>query len=405
MNRAATQMNYVYQAQQKRFYLFTVDLLKGIAIFPMILGHSMGWWNLELSKSYDTSGDLIIIIIWVTGLLVFPCFLYLYGFNQTNSFLIKSGDSTASQKIRSDSIRRSAIFFLFATLSLILMALIQAPEQLLNYLVTWHLFHLFAFSTLFLLILWEITSWFAEKLNSKWNNIQINSILLSLCLGLILLLFMFFHDYTVVRENTRLFPVSLNLVSIIENIFLDVSSCGLIPWLSFPLAGALTGIILKVPTSSKEKILGRSKILFVGNSIFLIFGLWCLRTERFVSAGLGYASTFPHIFISIGLMGYVLIGLLIILDISPKIPQNLSYKLFYPFLIVSKISLTVYFIHPAVGVFSPSLIPSELVLVLLVFMYCLFFVILAHLWQQWDFRYSLEWILRKTSSSRHEGET
>ncbi|NHJ02685.1 MAG: hypothetical protein EAX86_11145 [Candidatus Heimdallarchaeota archaeon] len=390
-------MNNVHISQQNRFYLLAVDLLKGIAIFPMIFGHSIGWWDLSISKSYDTSGDFVIIIIWITGLLVFPCFLYLYGFNQVNSFLRKKLDISYSQNIRGNSIKRVAIFFLFASITLAIMALIKAPGKLLNYLLTWHLFHLFAFSTLFLLVLWELASWVEKKGSAYWSYIQIYTILLMLCFGIILLLFIYFHDYTIARESSRLFPVSLEIKTILENILLDVSSCGIIPWLSFPLAGGITASLLNLPSSSIKNTFQKSKVLLLTDSTFLIFGILSLRTERFVSAGLGYASTFPHVFISIGLIGWIFVVLILVLDISQKIPRINSYRLFYPILVVSKISLTVYLIHPVVGVFDPTLISSKPVLLLLVSIYSFFFIILAHFWQKRDFKYSLEWIVRKVT--------
>ena len=122
-----------------------------------------------------------------------------------------------------------------------------------------------------------------------------------------------------------------------------------------------------------------------------------LRIERFISAGLGYASSFPHVFISIGLIGCIFVVLILALDIFQKIPQKTSFRLLYPVIVVSKISLTVYLVHPVAAVIDPSIISSEAALLLLLSLYSLFFIILAQLWQKWNFKYSFEWIVKKLS--------
>lgn len=392
-------MNADPRYQQGKFYLLSVDILKGIAIFPMILGHSVGWWDQDLSRNYE-EGSLAIIIILITGLMVFPCFLFLYGFNQVNSFLKNQRNDSYHTEIRSHALKRTCIFFVFASLALVLMAIIRAPgnpEKILNYLFTWHLLHLFAFSTLFLLILWELSNWFARRTNEYWDYQKFLTFLLLLSFIIVIILFILFHDYTVARENTRVFPVPLEIISILENIFLDISSCGIIPWLSFVLAGGITASLFKLTCIQKNNLVQKIKLIISVNMLFLIFGIYSLRFERFISAGLGYASSFSHLFISIGLIGVIFAILTLELDIRKRIPHKTSFKLFYPIFIVSNISLTVYLIHPVVGVIHPSLIPSETVLLFLISLYCLFFVILAHFWQKWDFKFSFEWIIKKFS--------
>ncbi|UCE13463.1 MAG: hypothetical protein JSV04_14930 [Candidatus Heimdallarchaeota archaeon] len=341
----------------------------------------------------------MIASIWFYALTIFPCFLYLYGFNQVNSFLRQSEDVFNRHEIRLHAVKRSIIFFAFATLALALMSIIQAPEKFLNYIFTWHLLHLFAFSTLYLLLIWEISRWFERKNRVSLNHQQIISILLLISLISIIALFIFFHDYTVMiqESNSREFPVSLEILSILKNISFDVSSCGLIPWLSFPLAGGFTASFLNLNRDSQNHVMQKSKLLLLANFLLLIIGFLYLENERFISAGLGYASSFSHVFISIGLNGCIFILLVLILDIHQIIPHKTSYNLLYPIIIVSKISLTVYYVHPVVGVIDPSLIPSESVLLVFVSLYSLFFVLLAHFWQKWDFKFSFEWIVRNYS--------
>ncbi|MHA2245817.1 MAG: hypothetical protein ACXADY_12700 [Candidatus Hodarchaeales archaeon] len=382
--------------QQERFYLITVDMLKGLVIFPMIFGHGVGWWDRDLSRNYE-KGSLAIMIIWITGLMVFPCFLFISGFNNVNSFLKNRKNNSRHKKIRLHTIKRSIIFLAFATIVLGLMSIIQNPAKFFNYLFTWHLLHLFAFSTLFLLLLFELTCWFERKISDQWSYQQSFTFLLLLSFIAVIALFVYFHDYTIAKENLRMFPVALDILSISENVFLDISSCSIIPWLSFSLAGGLTASLLNLPCVSKINVLQKSKLLLLVNILFLIVGLLCLRRERFVSAGLGYASSFSHVFISMGLIGCISIFMILLFDIYHVFPRQTISKVFYPVIIISNISLTIYLVHPVAAIIDPSVIPSEAALLLLLSLYCMLFIILAHLWQKWDFKYSFEWIVKKLS--------
>ena len=389
-------MNHAPNFNQGQFYLHAIDILKGFAVFSMIFSHGVGWWNYDLSRNYFDSGSFAVVIIWITGLMAFPIFLFASGFNQVNSFLRQKRDMSSNYEIRSRVIKRGLIFFVFATIALVLMALIQEPAKILNYVVTWHLLHLFAFSTLYILFLWE-ASWFVKRISDRLNYQQYLTILFILNFITIIVLFIFFHEYTLIRESSRTFPVQFDLHSILENILLDISSCGIIPWLSFSLAGGLTASFLNLPNVQKLKDLNKAIIVFLPNVLFLFFGILCLRTDRFVSAGLGYASSFSHVFITIGFVGCINIVMILVFDVFQKIHPETISKIFYPFIIVSNISLTIYLIHPVVGVIDPSLIHTESILLFLVSLYCIFFIILAHIWQKWDYKYSFEWIIKKYS--------
>ena len=381
----------------KRFYLITVDILKGLAIFPMIFGHAIGWWDANLAKNYET-GSILIILIMATGVMVFPCFLYLSGFNQVNSILRKGLEKPTRQKVRTRTLKRSLIFFLFAAVSMLIMALVQSPgklEDIISYLLTWHLFLMFAVSALFILCIFELSYLIKEKFNVKPELKTILAILLSLTLVTVIFLFFFFHNYTL--SSSRLFPVSLNFQSVLENIFLDVSSCGIIPWLSFALAGAITASYLDLRNTSNKKLLKKASIALGCNLIILIIGLLFLTTERFVSAGIGYPSSYAHIFISLGLIGSVNIILILALDVYQVIPMDVTKKYLSPIISLSKISLTVYFVHPVFAIIDPEIVLSEIVLLLIVAVYCIFFIVIALVWQKWNFKYSLEWFISRFS--------
>ncbi len=234
-----------------------------------------------------------------------------------------------------------------------------------------------------------------EKFNVNPELKTILAIFFSLSLFTVIFLFVFFHNYTL--SSSRLFPVSLNIQSVLENIFLDVSSCGIIPWLSFALAGALTASYLDLRNISNKKIFKKASIALGCNLIILIIGLLFLTTERFVSAGIGYPSSYAHIFISLGLIGSVNIILILALDVYQVIPMDVTKRYLSPIISLSKISLTVYFVHPVFAIIDPEIVLSEIVLLLIVAVYCIFFIVIALVWQKWNFKYSLEWFISRFS--------
>ncbi|MFX0183943.1 MAG: hypothetical protein ACFE95_12740 [Candidatus Hodarchaeota archaeon] len=386
------------KTQKGRFYLVTVDLLKGIIIFPMILGHGVQWYYQTLAIKYE-EGSFAVFVIIATGLLVFPCFLFIYGFNLINSFLRHGKDASNHSKVRGRALKRSLIFLFIATLGQVLMAIIRSPEKpelILNYILTWRLLHIFSFSTIALLLVWQF-AWFLKKFDLKWNldYIQYLRILLSISLTIILLLFIFFHSYTLMREKSS--PVILDPLAVLERAILDIGSYGLIPWLSFSLSGGLIASFLNL--SNREiKEIRKGDILSIFISIlFCVLGFMSLETERFVTPALQEPSSFPHVFISIGVITLVTTLLIISLDLYQIIPYDTISKVFYPLIIVSNISLTVYLSHTLIAFLDPTIIPSEPILLILVFLYGLLFVVIAHIWQRWEFKYSLEWIIRKYS--------
>lgn len=379
-----------------RFYLISVDLLKGLAIFPMILGHGVQWYYGTLAIRYE-EGSLAVFFIIVTGLIVFPCFLFLYGFNLTNSFLRK-GTDPSDNGIRIRAIKRSLIFLILASLGQTLMSFIRSPgrpETILNYILTWHLFHIFSFTTIALLLIWYF-AWFLEKSKLKWNLNYLQSLRILLAISLIIILIAFFvlHDSTLTREKS--YPVQLDPLVILERAILDIGSYGLIPWFSFSLSGSLIASILNLPNREIQKIKKTDVSLILIGLIFLIIGLPFLRIERFVSPALGgEPSSFSHILISIGVLILSTTLLINLFDLYQIIPLKTITKLCYPIIVVSNISLTVYLIHPMISILDPSYIPSELIFLILAILYSLLFVVIAHFWQYREFKFSIEWFVRK----------
>ncbi|MHA2224422.1 MAG: hypothetical protein ACXAC8_04420 [Candidatus Hodarchaeales archaeon] len=88
-----------------QLYLFTIDLMKGLIIFPMIITHGLGWWKPSLVFQYENS-SIFVIILTISGLMVFPCYLFIYGFNQVNSLLRKDKNSIKRDIMRIQAIKK-----------------------------------------------------------------------------------------------------------------------------------------------------------------------------------------------------------------------------------------------------------------------------------------------------------
>ncbi|MFX1254107.1 MAG: hypothetical protein ACFFCZ_21015, partial [Promethearchaeota archaeon] len=183
--------------QNKRFYLVSVDLLQGVCLFLMIFGHGLLWWDRSKALNWDTNGIFSVFFVLGIGLMNYPGFLFLYGFNIVNSILRKSNISNRP-KLRSRLLRKGIILAMFAFLGQFSMAILTAPDKLLNYLLSWHLFHVFAFSTVFILFIFEIGWYLGGKTNLQdyLEHRQIVTILFVINLSVILVIFLIFHDYS-----------------------------------------------------------------------------------------------------------------------------------------------------------------------------------------------------------------
>ena len=198
---------YKHERIQSRKYLLSLDLLKGIAVLFMVIGHSIQWWDRSLANNYESSSFPIFFIISF-GLMVFPLFLFVYGFNQANSFLYRSliGDK---KKIRSRIIRRAVIFTTFATLGQFIVWFVWTfPildfSALPRYLVHWHLFHFFAIIPLLFYFLWKIAC-YLSKIFVKQEISTIFTLVYIVLTLFVLSLFFFFHNYTLTRPV--IFPI------------------------------------------------------------------------------------------------------------------------------------------------------------------------------------------------------
>ncbi|MHA1228858.1 MAG: hypothetical protein ACTSR2_13490 [Candidatus Hodarchaeales archaeon] len=386
--------------KQKKQYLLSVDIMKGIAIFPMVIGHSLQWWNRTLVNNYDQSDSLFIITIIVIGLMVLPLFLFVYGFNQTNSFL-RWENSQKKKQITSHTCRRSLIFLLLASISQLIMWFVRSfPDLNLstipNYLVSWHLFHIFAFTSIFLWLIWKLSHLIQRKIFLNCSISTIVCFITSFLAISVFFLFVFFHEYTMTRPIV--FPIEFQIDRIFEHIILDIGSVGLIPWLFFPLLGSITASILDIP-NNKFNFLNLSKLIFFmtfGSSLLFV-GLFSLNFERYASPALLSPSTYPHILISSGVLLLTFILLLVIIDLKEIFPRKSLLRYLLPIFLVSDISLTIFILHPLIFILDPKSIPNQAIFAFLAISYSLFFIPLAWFWNKFNYKLSMEWFIRKYS--------
>jgi len=387
------------EIRRKQHYLLSIDILKGLAVFPMVIGHSLQWWDRSFVNNYEQNASLIPLIAIVIGLMVLPLFLFIYGFNQTNSFFRHNKNPNGKTKeIRVHAIKRGILFLLLATIAQFFMWIVRSfpnleIQKLPNYLVSWHLFHIFSFTTFFLLLVWELSLSIRHKLKVQFYIYKIFMFLI-LCFAILtIFLFILFHNYTL--THPIVFPIEFNLNRVLEHILLDIGSAGLIPWLFFPLLGAFLASYLVLPENKKN--LSNKKLLLplMLSGVLLFLGFITLAFERYASPALLSPSTYPRVFISSGYILLSFLFLLTVIDLKNIIPKEKILKLISPIFIVSDITLTVYFIHPVIFILNPELIHTETQIMLLASFYSLSFIFIAWLWKKFDYRFSLEYFIKK----------
>ncbi len=386
---------------QRRFYILSVDLIQAIFLFWFVSGHTCLWWDHTIETRYpDVS--LVPFLFITFALIVPPGFLFLYSFNTVNSLLRKISIEERKES-RSRLLKRGLIFFLIAEFAEFSTALITSPNYLLNSLLTWELFHQFAFSTFFLLLLFEI-AWSIER-QKNWSYQKICIAEFIACFSVILLIYLVFHDYTQTNKIEGLF-VNLELKSIIERAVFESGQAPIIPFLLFSLQGGLIALFLDLPNEQRRNINIKANFVVLSGIIFFILGIISLSIEKYVSPVMYYPASSPVVFISLGVIPLGVILLVYLLDINLLYSQRSIHKLLAPFVLVSRITLTVYIVHNLAYIIPPNspiiqfLITDIHVALGVGVIYSIFFIFVAYIWQKWSFRYSIEWVIWKLQNSK-----
>ncbi|MFW9779972.1 MAG: hypothetical protein ACFFE8_14040 [Candidatus Heimdallarchaeota archaeon] len=370
----------------KKFHLITVDILQGIIVFPMISGHGLFWYAPDLALNYETGGFLVFLTMLI-GLFGIPCYVFLNGFNQVNSFLRSPTIN------RGKTVKRIFLFFVIAASLQVIVFLSRPPvmiENLVRYLFTWNFFHVFAFSTITLFILWEL----ASKVTKNRPERFIMVFRLLLAAVILTVSFLFFVTYSFASSLIEVIPepVPLDIIPILEYAILDVRSFGIIPWISFPLAGALLASLLSLPLEDNPNEIRRdlNVIMVLSAGIIAIGILLLLMGIRLTSPVIDETATYTLFFLSHGILLLTLaVGLR---EIDMKEPRPISQDCWLCNL--GKIALTIYMVHSALFLLDPQLIPSSIIFWVIMAIYTAFFIVMASIWRKWGFKYSLEWGIR-----------
>lgn len=395
-------MNTANKSTQRRFYILSVDLLQGIMIVWFVVGHTGLWWDSTIENKYPNVPPIISLFITL-ALIIPPGFIFLYAFNTANS-LIRRKTTVERKKSRYRVIKRGIIFFLVAEIAEIASALVtQQPQYLLNAILTWELFTQFSFTTFFVLFVFEL-AWYLES-QKKWDYKKIVIVELISCIAIVLTLFSIFHDYTQTNMIDSLF-VDLNLNSILQRAVFEVGQAPIIPFTAFSATGALLAVYIDLPNEKKSTIIAKMKKTFLFSLPFVIIGSLLFQVEKYLSPVLLYPTSSPLVFISVGVLPVTMVILIYILDIDSLYSRQSINKMILPLIVLSRITLTVYIVHNFAYVIPPDLPIFELLIqdihmaLLAGLFYTLFFVVIAFIWQKWQFKYSIEWIIWRIQKSQ-----
>ena len=386
-------MNTNLKTKPKPFYLATVDILQGICIFFFLIWHTMIWWDHNVDSTWPNL-PIEAFGFMTVALLIPPFFFFLYGFNTVNS-LLRQKSIIFRQETRSRLIKKTIIFFVIGEFSEGMAGIVVSPTHLMNYLLTWELFHLFSFSTLVLLIVFEI-AWYLER-QRGWDYLYAARLILAIILTFIIVIFLIFHDYSGEVGIQGLYT-KLNLESIIERIWLEDGQNPVIPWLSFPILGALVAVILELPNEKKNSLLPKIRRISLLGACSLVIGFLLLDREDYLAPPILYPITSSFLFINLGCLILVTLIMVLYIDIHSN---QIIIKVTSPIILISNISLTTFIIHNVAYVIPPdlplvrTLMPSLSAVMLVGVLYCIFFILVAFFWNKWNFKFSVEWMIWK----------
>ncbi|MFW9905602.1 MAG: acyltransferase family protein [Candidatus Thorarchaeota archaeon] len=400
------------EGTRKPFYVYTVDLAKGIVLFFMIFGHALLWYDRARAYAWDkgtklfilfsNAGERTLVFFWLITIafMVFPCFFYVYGFNAANS-LIRQGPGADRAKIRSRSLRRAIVLFVVGSVGQSIMAFVVSPGEVINYILTWNFFHLFGFTSLSFLIIFEIVWWLESK---GYNAQQLLVSILAGVLVVLLVIFIIFHNYwTPATAQYIVLSAKLDLVDIIKHALIDYGTTPIIPWFSFGLMGGVAATALNLPDPASSKTANpKAVILLIIGAVFYIIGaFFSLFIERNISTPVEYPASTTFIFFSLGVLTIFITSSLVIFDfehISFKYRTKLK-QILMPLVIFGQLSLTIYFIHNVLfGIPIEMMFFYQNDLLFFIFMtfYSIIFVIIAVIWRKkLKFKYTIEWGIRK----------
>ncbi|MFX0126302.1 MAG: hypothetical protein ACFFAE_21960 [Candidatus Hodarchaeota archaeon] len=395
-------MSINHRIKQELFYLASVDILQGISLYFVVTFHTLLWWDHFIdSKWPDVS--FFVLIFMATAMVIPPLFFFLYAFNVVNSLLRRKTKSDR-QNSRTRLLKRTFLFFLIAEFGEGSTALVNNPEYLINFLLTWELFHLFSFSTIFLLGIFEI-AWKLEEIKN-YDYKKVSLFTLSIILVSILGIFLVIHDYTSSQGFGRMY-IDLTIDSFLSRTIFEYGQNPLIPWLIFPVIGGITAIYFDLPHNQIPEVSKRGRFTLLIGIFSIILGIWFLGIEQYISTPVAYPASSSFLFIAIGIVILSTTLSILFIDLNKnKMHYQTVIKVFQPLILMSKITLTVFIVHNIAFIIPPNLpilellISSETAAMILGLLYSSFFILVAFIWQKWHFKYSLEWMILQLQKSQ-----
>ncbi|MFW9905560.1 MAG: hypothetical protein ACFFFH_14555 [Candidatus Thorarchaeota archaeon] len=395
-------MSINHKIKQELFYLASVDILQGISLYFVVTFHTLLWWDHFIDSKWPNV-SFIVMVFMATAMLIPPLFFFLYAFNVVNSLLRRKTKSDR-QNSRIRLLKRTFLFFLIAEFGEGSTAFVNNPEYLINFLLTWELFHLFSFSTIFLLGIFEI-AWKLEEIKN-YNYRKVSVFTLFIILVSILSVFLIIHDYASNQGFEQMY-IDLNIDSFLSRTLFEYGQNPLIPWLIFPVIGGIAAIYFDLPHNSKPGVLKKARFTILLSVISIIFGIWFLGTERYISTPVAYPASSSFLFIAIGVVLLSTTFLILFIDLNTnKGHHQTVIKVFQPLILMSKITLTVFIVHNVAFIISPKipilelLISTDTAALILGLLYSSFFILVAFFWQRWHFKYSLEWMILQLQKSQ-----
>jgi len=395
-------MGINHKIKQEQFYLASVDILQGISLFFVVTFHTLLWWDHLIDFKWPNISSIVSVLMG-TAFLIPPLYFFLYAFNVVNSLLRRKTKSDRQQS-RTRLVKRTFLFFLIAEFAEGSAAIVTNPEYIINFLLTWELFHLFSFSTIFFLAIFEF-AWKLEEIKN-FNHRGVCITILTIIMMVILGIFLTIHDYTSSQSFEQMY-VNLSINSILSRAIFEYGQNPLIPWLLFPVIGGIVAIFLDLPHKQKSDVSKNAKIALLTGIVSFILGIYFLTIERYVSTPVAYPASSSFLFVAIGTVILSTVLLVLFIDLNTnKSHHQFAIKVLQPLILMSKITLTVFIVHNVAFILSPELpilkqlISSEIAALVTGLLYSSFFILVAYFWQRWQFKYSLEWMIVKLQHSQ-----
>ncbi len=387
-----TQTSKDQTVKKKPFYLVTTDIGMGFSVFLFVIGHTSLWWDQNLDSLWPNL-PLPAWLLLIVAFLVPPGFLFWYTFNSANS-LLRRKTETERHDSRQRLVKRTIIFFIVAEFGELITAIFLG-NNIWRYLVTWELFHMFSFSTIFILIIFELAWMFEKRGTGDYKKVAMIELLV--VIAVVLSVYLVFHDYS--QSRTIEHASELTLSSIFERIILDYGQAPIIPYLAFSSVGGLLALYLNLPNADKQTIPQKAIPVYIIGFISFVIGLLLLSVEIYTSPPVQSPISSNLVFISLGFHLITVTGGVILLDLDTLYGVPKISKIALPFVLISKISLTVYLLHnlaygiPAESYLVETLVPTLELSMVVGLVYALFWVLLAFIWQKSRFKFSIEWII------------